>query len=93
MVACRNGAQQNALFPVGMPLDEDVRHRHRIAGERMAGAKFLQCDRGPQLLKAIDQEFLLGHDGLRTAQARAEIAKLFQVRVGLGAVERDILQL
>ena len=61
------GHQQYALLALRMPLDQQVRHRHRIAAERMPGGELLLGDRRPQLLEVIDQQLLLrGHAGRST---------------------------
>ena len=61
-------AQQDALFPVRMPLNEQIRHGHGFARHGMSCAKILSGNRGAEFLEVIDQKLLLRDDGLRAAR-------------------------
>ena len=86
------GGQQNPLLAVRVPLDDQIRHRHRRPVEGAAGPKLLITNVASQLAKVFDQQLLLGLHAGRAADARPNGANLLQILVSFGSVEGDVGQ-
>src|SRR5437879_5489943 len=71
--------QQDPLFAVWMPVNDQVGNFNVLAGPRVTNGKRLLLDLTAELLKVLAKQFPLGSHPLRTARARTERADLFQV--------------
>jgi hypothetical protein len=65
-------AQQYPVGAVGMPLHDQIFHRHRLAGAAVANLKGLSPDFCARRLKMGDDELALLHHAGRSARPRAE---------------------
>src|SRR5687768_7396015 len=76
------GTEQDALFAVGMPLDDEVAQAHGAAGFRMAGIELLQRDAGTELFEMGLQVGLLPAHALGAADARADGTNFLEILIG-----------
>ena len=82
------GGEQNPLLPLRMPLDDDVRHRHRRAAQRILGAELLQAHLAAELLEMLDEHLLLLLHAGRAARPRTDAHKLFEIAIRPLRIER-----
>ncbi len=81
-------AEHNPLGALRMPLNNEIRHRHRLARERVfAKLKFLKPNLPAEIRKMLFQKFLLLQHSWRTAHTVSERTKLLEVSIGTLAVE------
>src|SRR5687767_14898726 len=87
------GTEENSVFAIRMPLDDQIAHAHFMSIEWMAGVEFLQRDLSAELLKMRRQEFLLPPHALRSRDAGAKSADFLQIAVRPLAIYRNVAQL